>query len=258
MSSNETISSGQLRLTLERLKCQTTHSSTVKNYYSIWKAFNAFIIRLDKIPETWENRVGLYTAYLVDKGLQSSTLKSYCSAIKKILHDDGYELDMNKLVLNSITKACSLVNDRLKVHLPIYCNLLEVLLFELERLFNKQYYLEILYKTILLLGYYGMLRIGEVCHSKHSIKTKNVNIGQNKNKILLILYSSKTHDVESHPQHVKITEIDHESSAVRCKYRFFCPFKMARKYFALRPDYLTDSEDFFVFRDGSPIPPSDS
>ena len=64
--------------------------------------------------------------------------------------------------------------------------MLETLLFEIERVYSKQYYLEIMYKTIFILAYYGLLRIGEVVNSQHCLKAANVGIGDNKDKILLI------------------------------------------------------------------------
>ena len=82
------ISSKQMCNILEKLKCQTTRKSTSDNYYSIWRKFNQFLIKLDRKPQTWERRVALYGAYLVDIGTQSSTIKSYFSAIKKILWDE--------------------------------------------------------------------------------------------------------------------------------------------------------------------------
>ena len=70
-----------------------------------------------------------------------------------------------------------------------------MILFEVERMFPTDYYLSILYKTIFTLGYYGLLRIGEIVADKnketkmnHAVKAKDVHIGVNKNKILLVLY----------------------------------------------------------------------
>ena len=121
--------------------------------------------------------------------------------------DDGYELNMHSLLLHSLSKACKLQNDRVHVRHPIKTGLLEMLLFEMERIFHKQYYLETLYKTIFLLGYYSLLRIREMAYSPHVLRAKNMNIGKNKNKLLLVLYSSKTHHLELRPQQIKISEV---------------------------------------------------
>ena len=141
-------------------------------------------MRLDYKPSSWEQRISLYAAYLVDKGTQLSTLKSYFSAIKKILWDDGFELNTDTVLLNTLARACKTVNDTVTAQLPIKSHLLAILLFEVERLFNKQHYLEIMYKSIFLLAYYGLLRIGELTSSPHTIKAANVSIGQNKDKII--------------------------------------------------------------------------
>ena len=115
LSDSSTISAAHMNAILQQLQLKTTRSSTAKNYYNIWKLFNKFIVRLDCKPKTWERRIALYGAYLVDNKVQSATLKSYFSAIKKILATCiGYELKEDNLLLNTLAKSCRLIND--KVH----------------------------------------------------------------------------------------------------------------------------------------------
>ena len=57
-------------------------------------------------------------------------------------------MDDNKVLLNTLAKACKLVNDKVKTRLPIQNKLLELLLFEIERLYDSQPYLETMYKTL--------------------------------------------------------------------------------------------------------------
>ena len=191
---------------LERLKMQRVRGSTAKNYLSIWRKFNKFLIRLDRKPNLWEDRVALYCAYLIDQGSQSQTVKSYVSAIEGVLKDDGYQWNNDRILLSSLTRACKIVNDKVKTRLPITQGLLELILFETDRIFGcNQDYLCILYKAIFAMGYYGPLRIGEISKSDHVIKAKDVHIGSNKPKILMLLYSSKTHGAESNPQQIKIS-----------------------------------------------------
>ena len=234
---------------LERLKQKKNRDSTKANYLAVWRNFNNFLIKLDRKPEQWEDRVCLFGAYMVQKGVQSSTLKSYFSAIKGILADDGYIWCNNRIVLGSLVKACKLTNDRVKTRLPIQIRLLEILLFEIERLFDKQPYLEILYKTMLIVGYYGMLRVGEITTGSHPVRAKDVHIGSNKNKILLILYTSKTHGYGSKPQKVKIEQ----NLAIKPGKRYFCPFTISRQYLHQRGNYKSDNEPFFVFSNRDPI-----
>ena len=232
---------------LNRLKANANRQGTVRNYHSIWRNFNDFVIRLDRKPKTWEDRTSLFLAFMTEKGAKSATVKSYKSAIKNVLVNDGYEWDDGKILLNAITKACRLKNDIVQTRLPISRNLLELILFEVQRKFINQPYLECLYKAMFLLSFYGLLRIGEVTDSEHVIKAKNIHVAVNKMKILIVLYSSKTHGKGNRPQKVKITA-NRES-----KINFFCPFKLMRAYMQLRGNYKNDDEQLFVFHDYTPV-----
>ena len=249
-STDNSISSDRMQRILEGLKSETTRSSTAKNYYNIWKIFNKFLVKLDKLPDTWEHRISLFGAHLVDSGNQSLTIKSYFSAIRKFLNSNGFEVKIDSVLLHTLTSACRLINDQVRIKLPIHISLLETLLFEMERYFAGQTYLLATYKCLFTLAYYGLFRIGELTQSDHVIKAKDISIGRNKNKIMIILYSSKTHSVESKPQMVKISEL--EKSSKRC--HLFCPFKLYRSYWRLRgTTYVKDDEPFFIFRDRQPI-----
>ena len=184
-------------------------------------------------------------------------MKSYISAIKGVLRDDGYEWNHNKVLFESLIQACHLVNDTVMCRLPIHGKLLEMILFELQRVYASQPYLEILYKSIFMLMYYGLMRIGEVVSSSHRAKAKDVHVAMNKDKILVILYSSKTHSKESLPQKIKI------SSLISTEYlpqfrepRFFCPFATLRSYMQYRGAVDSETEHFFVFPGKLQILPS--
>ena len=155
-------------------------------------------------------------------------------------------------MLNILTKSCRILNDTISTRLPIHLGLLELLLFELGRMFKEQFYLQTMYKAIFLLAYYGLFRIGELTLSAHVIKAVNINMGINKNKILIVLYTSKTHGHESHSQIIKIPEIETNHSN-KHKTRHFCPFTTIRKYINIRGNYKCSSEQFFIFRDRMPV-----
>ena len=52
--------------------------------------------------------------------------------------------------------------------------------------------------------YYGLFRIGEIAFGEHTIKACDIHIGDEGEKILVILHSSKTHGKADRPQEVKI------------------------------------------------------
>ena len=182
---------------LERLKAKQTRDTTTANYLSIWRHLNKFLINLDcKEHLSWEERTALFGAYLVDRGVQSSTLRSYFSAIKFILKQDGYMWDEDKALLSSLVRGCRLENDQVKIRLPIQKNLLEMLLFEIERFFYSpekiQPYHETMYKALFSLAYYGMMRVGELTLSPHTAKACNVHLGNNRQNIDCTLHFKDT------------------------------------------------------------------
>ena len=212
------------------------------------------MISLDIKPRLWEDRVTLFVARKIEQGMKSTTVKSYVSAIKKLLIDDGYNWDDQKVLLGSLTKACRIINDKVYTRLPIQCSLLEMILFEVQRVYSMkgQYYLEIMYKALFALSYYGMMRISEVTLSEHVLKAKDVHSALNKDKLLIYLYSSKTHDTGMRPQKIKITSNLMEKSGFYAK-RNFCPFDLVNNYMYIRGDFDSSQEQFFVFKDKTPV-----
>ena len=244
---------------LERLKYQTGRKSTNETYLRIWRQFNKFVIKLDWKPKSWEEKASIFAAYLIDKGAQSCSIRSYISAIKKVLTNDGYQWNDNLIALASLTRSCKLVNDCVQMRLPIQCGLLELILFEIKRYYNnnrtQQKYLETMYLALFTLGYYGLMRVGELTESPHVLRAENVHMATNKEKLLVVLYSSKTH--WNSPQKIKITANNHYNSSKQFGQRNFCPFQLIRNYIKIKNSdrEIEENEQFFTFSDGSAVTP---
>ena len=123
---------------------------------------------------------------------------------------------------------------------------------------NQQPYLAILYKTILSTGYYGLFRIDEVTTGTYPVKARDVHIGVNKQKMLFILRTSKTHWSDSLPQSIKITSTNIDSFRRNCeknkpKQNQYCPYFLLQSYLKVRVKYLTDTESFFMYRYRTPV-----
>ena len=179
-------------------------------------------------------------------------MKSYVSAIKSVLQTDGYEWDNETFKFKSLTRACRLVQDRVKTRLPIRLSLLHILLAKIDDVYlrrKNQPYLAKLYKTIMVLGYYGLLRVGELTCGAHTIKAKDVHVGKNKQKILLVLFTSKTHGLYTEPQQIRIW------ADQTLKNEEFSPFKITREYSNTRGGYRHDTDQFCIFQDGTPVRP---
>ena len=255
-STNSKISSVKIMKVIDKLMSNQTRKSTGKTYLRVWRQFNNFVINLDVKPKYWEDRTTLFIGHLVDKGVKSNSIKTYVSAIKRILIDDGYQWEDSKILLSSLTRACRIINDKVHTRLPIQCGLLELVLFEIQRTYSNQFYLEKLYKAIFALSYYGLMRVSEVVlsdeDSYHAVRASNIHVATNKDKILIVLYTSKTHGKDRRPQKIKIVSNKDEKSG-QYLHRNFCPFTLTKEYLAVRGDYSDDNEQFFIFRDGSVV-----
>lgn len=192
----------------------------------------------------------MYIAWLSEyKKLQSSTLKSYISAIKQVLITEGYEINEDRVVLDSIIRTTKARNDKLIKRLPIGYHRLNTILNHVTQLFDKQPFLCALYRAMYASAYHGLLRIGEVTLSDHVIKARDVHIGDNKRKVQMVLWTSKTHTTSDPPQIVTFyctCHITHPD---------YCPFEIVSIYSEMRGQYINDFDQFFVFHDHSPVKP---
>ena len=225
----------------------------------MWKLFNEFFIRLDRKPNNWEDRIILFAGYLVDNDKKASTVKSYISAIKAVLMADDVEVNVNRYLITSLTKACTYHNNHVYTRLPIRKNLLQLMIKKLPDVFDgTQEYLVIMYRTLFITAYYGLFRIGELTLGDHVLKARDVKISDNKRKVKFILRTSKTHWTDSKPQIIKIEseEIEQTNNQKnKNKKSGFCPFEELQRYIRVRRRIKDNKEQFFIFQDRSPVKP---
>ena len=122
---------------------------------------------------------------------------------------------------------------------------------------TQEYYLSIgqTYNSHLFLAlfstvYYGLFRVGEITDGPHAVKAHDVHLGLNKRKMLFILRTSKTHNKGSPPQSIKIVS---SGPFVQSQ---FCPYALLHNYLTCRKGFVTDDENFFIFRDRSKVNPN--
>ena len=141
---------------VDQLKRDRIKDSMRKIYYSAWKQFNEFFIRLDSKPNTWEERIILFVGFMVEQKRQSQTIKMYLSAIRAVLREDGVILNEDTYLLKSLTKACKYKNDCVRTRMPIQKSMLKVLL---TRLMNILGMTETKNIWLLCTRHYSQLRI---------------------------------------------------------------------------------------------------
>ena len=192
----------------------------------------------------------LFVGHLVETGRKSSTINSYISAIKTVLQKDGVRLREDRFLLNSLVKAWRLKNDQIQTRIPIQRDLMEAIVRKLNEILHDQPFLYLMYRALFCTAYYGLLRIGEVAESMHVIKARDVHLARNKNKLMMILQTSKTHWKDKKPQIIKLSRLQCVLNNVT-----LCPYQSLRDYIKVRPSFINNAEQFFVFRDRSPVTP---
>ena len=182
-------------------------------------------------------------------------VKSYISAIKAMLQMNNIKINQEQYFLTSVTRACRLKNDQIKARLLIWKGMLRIILDKTDQHMMRanQPYLSLFYCTLFSTAYFGLFRVGELTKSEHQIKARDVHIATNKNKILFVLHTSKTHHKNSPPQMIKIkSELKIRSTGSNVLY---CPYMLLRNYSQERGGYALELEPYFIFRDKSTVTP---
>lgn len=105
---------------------------------------------------------------------------------------------------------------------------------------------------MLVMGFYGMLRVGEVASGDHPILARDVHFNHRLKKVQIILHTSKTHGKGDQPQYVKFSSDD---SRVFLNNRKFCPYLAVWEFLETRGPRVKESDPFFVFSDNTPVKP---
>ena len=198
----------------------------------------------------------LFVGHLVNLNRKSTIIHSYISAIRSVLAKDGVILNEDKVLLSSLMKACHLKNDTVITRLPICYGVLNLMLKYIPDLYrDSQVYLIAMYRALFITAYYGLFRIGELTKGEHTVKAKDVHEGINKDKLMFVLHTSKTHGKDRKPQVIKIDSIG-KLPAKRYGTSPYCPLQFLQEYINLRGDSDYREEQFFVFRDRSPVRPN--
>lgn len=204
------------------------------------------------MPERLDDQLAVYVASRVQKGDHSNTIESYLSGIKHMLGKDGIEINTRSARLRAMIKACKYQNDTVTQRMPISEHLLVKLIKRLDELFASQPYLRKLYRCMLVMGFYGMLRVGEMASGDHPVLARDIHFNHRLKKVQVILRTSKTHGRGDQPQYVKFCDDD---SRVYLYNKKFKPYQVVWEFLQARGPKLGEEDPLFVFGDNSPVRP---
>lgn len=227
-------------------------NSTKRTYRSAYLEFTRFNLALDNMPELLDDQLAIFVASRVEKGDYSNTVSSYLSGIKYMLSKDGIEINTRTVRLRALIKACKYKNDRVVQRMPIKESLLVRLVRQVDTIFHNQPYLASLYNCMMVMGFYGMMRVGEMAKGDHPILARDVHLSEVNKKVQIILRTSKTHGLGDQPQYIKFNTHDSRSFLYN---RHFCPYEIVKNFVKMRIVKQNDRDIFFVFSDNTPVKP---
>ena len=104
-----------------------------------------------------------------------------------------------------------------------------------------QEYLSCLYKAVTLMGYYGMLRIGELTSGTHPVLAVNIYVDRDRCELQLVLYTSKTHTKANLPEIITITPSIELDPRQRFSNRYY-PYQVIVEFCNMRKGYRRPSD----------------
>ena len=66
---------------------------------------------------------------------KTSTIKSYILAIKSVLLEIDYEVSEDRYLMTSLIRACKYHQNKVRLHLPIQKDMLNMLLTQVDQIF---------------------------------------------------------------------------------------------------------------------------
>lgn len=238
---------------MERNHQKGVSSPTKIGYHSIHRNFLEFLELFNTLPERWEEKMVLYATFLADNVYGEDTIRSYMSAIRYRLQQDGVHLEEDKILLESVIRSTRYKNRQKRQRLGISEHMLHRLLDQVDLTFDTQPYLNALYKAMFVLAFYCLLRVSELTSGRHPILANYVIAAKNKLKIQITLKSSKTHTQAQREQVIRFPDPDEETDCFKWLNTKYCPFTIVENYISMREDMVKDSEQFFIFRNNMPI-----
>ena len=229
----------------ERLLQASYHPATLLSYHKSWGKLMVFMrqYNLSSALPISAKILWLITVHMHYTGMKESTIRVALSGIAYV-HKINSLTDHSKsfLILRTLKGIKKSEGNRPKL-LPINLVMLHKLLDKIS-LANFATYKTVLIKSILLLSYYGCMRIGELVHSSHDQHTlliENLSIICNENNTYSLLE--------------KMDSFKHAKASVSfiipsSHYPNYCPVTIILKFLKIRS---VKNGPFFIYRNDVPV-----
>lgn len=214
--------------------------------YGQFRAETLFNKFLDEMPRGEFNNpsqklVG-FVAWLSLQGYRSSTMKTYVSILRKGLRVSNPSLDSSE-VNSKVKGAFCLERGMGRTKQLVTISMLRNLVGQLGNLAANAYE-GVMYKSMVMLMYFGLLRVGEVTQTDHVLKFRNVKISYSPRRVVLRFETAKND---------RTGEIRHSATVYPDPDERVCPVLHLLNYFLVRPQVRHNEENLYVKFNSHPV-----
>ncbi len=212
-------------------------------------SFHSYIQEWGIQSQSFEEQLFLFVTFLLVCDKAPTTVASYVSGIKSHYKLQGVEIQ-NELLLSRMIRGVRNFNKGERCpRLPLLIQQLSLIIDAIQARFPRYY--QILYKSMVLTMFHGLLRVREVTDTKHNLLAKNVSI--------LTRHLDESRSLTQHQNlvtlHFDTTKSDQYGT--KNQWTWFgpeknspCPVRAILEYIRIRPQATW----FFVKPNGLPIP----
>ena len=191
----------QLVSGLKAIVSSSLAPNTWKLYNRAWTVLQDFgrTVHISVFPLESYN-LGLFISYLFQKGYSTATIRTFVSAIgfyHKVngLHDPSSSYMVEKAI-QGLKKLRPTIDKRRAITIDMLANMV-CSLFNLPLTMYERY----LFKSMFLIAFFGLFRVGEITDSPHNVKVSNVSFTVNPEKVVFQCESFK-HSVGPRSIHI--------------------------------------------------------
>ena len=233
---------GRIRIMMKSILATST-LTVYKRAWALFKHSMEFLslnhISMESFP-IQVNHVLFYLGFMQYKGFAPATLTTYVSAISYIHKILEVQDPTSSFLVQKLLASCNKLNPRSDSRLPITFLILHRLMEAIKHTSLSIYHMSLI-RTMYIMGFFGLLRIGEM------------TIGQNKR---VVIYKQQVEINDGYVK-LKISHFKHNKSLKPVELilpaqvdKSICPVENLRKYLILRGNH---SGPLFCFKDGTPV-----
>ena len=225
--------------TVTKLAAGSLSQSSQNAYSRSWSLFHEFADRYNLIQTMpiWPDNMAMFVAYLFNRGLSASSIRTHLSALAYSHRMAGYLSPTDSFLISKMLRGAANISPRTDLRFPITLPILISLLNIVPSLAPSKYHAS-LFAAMFSTAFYGFLRCGEMCQSPNNLQFHQLFVSQTPSYAEIIFTKFK-HNVSNKPFITRINSTPEN-----------CPVRVLQQYLKCRGPQVGP---LFCLADATPI-----